>query len=508
MPSPGGILLSPRVAIPSLVEESLPSERVVLGSVLMDPARLADLTVTGPDFANHHQPILDAMLGLALTVHAFDMSTLIDELQRRGQLGAVGGRAYIFSLTEGLPRHVALEQHCAKIRSSSLRRKLARLCDRVLAGCSDLTIDPAIALAQLLEQVADIDAPAHGADLGLVSADEVAPETTEWLIEPYLPKKCLSLLVGDPGDGKSFAALSFSGALTRGKVLFAGITGSPQNVIYLSNEDSAGELRSRFDRMGGDPKRLWFESAERAINLGQAAAIEAAVQKHEAALVVVDTITSHFGGKIDFHKASEVAAVLAPLSALARRTGVAILGLMHMSKAIQAKSLYRVQGSTAFAGAARSVLGIGPDTSEPARPILASDGREPTRRILVHMKVNGSAKASSRKFLIDDHGVTWGELSGLGAADVLGAETQAEDRSEMSGATEFLREALGHGSRDAEEVKAEAKSQGISDRTLRRAKLALGVESRKKSVREGWIWWLAAKDGQGGQGGQGGPTVQ
>ena len=268
-------------------------------------------------------------------------------------------------------------------------------------------------------------------------------------------------------------------------------------MIYLSNEDGVGVLRARFDRLGGDPKRMWFESAERAINLGHAGAIEAAVQKHEAALVVIDTVTSHFGAKVDFHKASEVAAVLGPLSAMAQKTDTAVLGLMHLSKSMQGKSLYRVQGSTAFAGAARSVLGVGRDPSDP------------TRRILVHMKSNGGEQGSSREFVIDNCRFTWGNLSGLGAADVLGPETPAEERGALSIAKNFLHEVLSQGSRNAEEVESEAKSQRISDSTLRRAKAALGVKSRKKSVREGWIWWLPEGDHERAhEDAQQGPTVQ
>jgi hypothetical protein len=273
--------------------------------------------------------------------------------------------------------------------------------------------------------------------------------------------------------------------------------------LYLSNEDGPGELRARFDKLGGDPSQIWFESAEHLINLCPAGASEAAVLKYSAVLVVIDTVTSHFGGKVDFHKASEVAAILAPLAAMGQRTGAAILGLMHLSKSMQAKSLYRVQGSTAFAGAARSVLGVGHDPSDP------------TIRILAHMKSNGSAQGSSRKFSIDDNGVTWGELSGLGAADVLGPEMPAEERSETSTAMEFLREALSQGSRDAGELKSEAKSQGIAERTLKRAKLQLGVKHRRTSFGGAAIWWLHDDTGQSGQSGQsgqqgdqGGPTVQ
>jgi RecA-family ATPase len=223
-------------------------------------------------------------------------------------------------------------------------------------------------LGELRDQAANIEAPgSHDLDLKLISAAEVKPEVTEWLIEPYVPRKCLSLLVGDPGDGKTWIGLSLAAGLTRGTIPFVGGSAPPQSVLYLSNEDGPGELRARFDRLGGDAAHMWFESAEHLINLSQAGAIEAAVQKHGAALVVIDTITSHFGAKADFHKASEVAAILGPLAAMGQRTGAAILGLMHLSKSLQGKSLYRVQGSTAFAGAARSVLGVGRDPSDPTK---------------------------------------------------------------------------------------------------------------------------------------------
>ena len=103
MSSPGAAVISPSVVIPNLAEEALNSEKIVLGSVLMDPARLSEVTAAGPDFTKQHQPVLDAMLGLVVSARDFDMSTLIDELHRRGQLAAIGGRPYICSLTEGLP---------------------------------------------------------------------------------------------------------------------------------------------------------------------------------------------------------------------------------------------------------------------------------------------------------------------------------------------------------------------------------------------------------------------
>ena len=161
-------MVSTRVIIPNLAEEGLDSERIVLGSILLRPELLQGLTITGSNFTKRHRPIFDAMIGLAVNGQKFDTLILSEELRRRGQL-EVNGAAYISDLTNR-PRYKSFEPHCARIRSASLRRELARLCDRVLAGCYDLTSDPAIALAQLRDQAADIDSPAHGSDLGLISA--------------------------------------------------------------------------------------------------------------------------------------------------------------------------------------------------------------------------------------------------------------------------------------------------------------------------------------------------
>ena len=155
--------------------------------------------------------------------------------------------------------------------------------------------------------------------------------------------------------------------------------------------------------------------------LGDIAGIEGAVNKHEAALVVVDTITTHFGAGADFHKASEVAAVLSPLVAMAQRTGAAVIGLMHLSKSSQSQSLYRVQGSVAFAGAARSILAVGTDPRDPDT-------------VLAHLKSNGAKEGPSRPFRITSGTVLWGDPSGLSAADILGPQPTAEDRTELDDA--------------------------------------------------------------------------
>lgn len=485
MPSrPGGLLLSPRVAIASLSEEASESERIVLGSLVLDASILSRLTVTGSDFSSQHHKIFDAMLAVLVDHESVDTFLVAEELRRRRQYWE-GAATYVCSLTDGLPRRVAIEGHCEKIRGAAIRRKLARLCEDTLSGCVDAMSRPVELLerhrAAILELV---DNRSSNSDsLALICGSDVAAETAQWLIAPYLPTGQLALLVGDPGSGKTFVSIALAAGITAGRPPFSEPC-EPQNVLYLSNEDAPSILRGRFDALGGDARRVWFESPERAISLADHGGIEAAIKKHEAVLVIVDTVTTHFGARVDFHKASEVAAVLSPLVAMAQRSGATVLGLMHLSKASQSHSLYRVQGSTAFAGAARSILAIGTDPSDPAL------------RVLTHLKSNGCAEGASRRFTIGGDGVTWGETTDLRAADVLRSEATAEDRGELATAKEFLREALSGGSRDAAEVRGEAKEQQISERTLKRAKSALGVKSRKSSFGGGWLWWLDGQEGQ------------
>jgi hypothetical protein len=449
---------------------------------------MESLTVTGSDFSERHRKIFDAMLAVFSKHASLDQNLVLDELRRRRQIWP-GAALYISSLSDAVGHGMALRDaplkgHCERVKSTAIRRKLALLCEQTLSACRDATAVPAEMLDHHLASACFISAErSDNASLGLVCAADVAPESMKMLIDPYIPAGKLVLLVGDPGQGKTFVALGFGAGITSGRPPFSELR-KPQNVLYLSNEDSPAILRARLDALGGDPARIWFESPERAISLTDHGGIEAAIKKHEAALVVVDTLTTHFGAKVDFHKANEVSAVLSPLVALAERSGATVLGLMHMSKSAQTHSLYRVQGSTAFAGAARSILAIGPDPSDP------------TTRVLTHLKANGTALGPSRRFTIGGDGVRWGDITELRAEDVLRSEATSEDRSATAAAVAFLQEALANGERNMKEIESEARANEIPKRTLMRAKANLGVRSRKTGFAGQWMWSLLGKSSQ------------
>jgi hypothetical protein len=93
-------------------------------------------------------------------------------------------------------------------------------------------------------------------------------------------------------------------------------------------------------------------------------------------------------------------------------------------------------------------------------------------------------------------------------ADGLLAEQPADRPSELNRATEFLRSFLRGGPKPAEEVKSAALQVGISERTLKRAKGAIGLIAEHEGYGTGskWLWRMVA-EGQSPEEGQPTHTV-
>ena len=205
-----------------------------------------------------------------------------------------------------------------------------------------------------------------------------------------------------------------------------------------------------------------------------------------ANLIVLDPVVGHLSGNIDSYKDHSVRRALAPLAALAEKTGAAILGVMHLNKSSSTDVLTRVSGSVAFGAAARSVLLLGED------PNAVEGGPE---RLLIHGKSNLGPPAVAARFRVEGRtitaeggeietsGIEWlGEDATATATRVLGGR---QEPSSLDAATGFLREVLTDGPLPSSEVKALAADEDITERTLKRAKKKLGIESQKKGFGAG-----------------------
>ena len=197
---------------------------------------------------------------------------------------------------------------------------------------------------------------------------ELAP--VEWLWKPYLPFGKLSVLQGNPGEGKTYFAMHLAAACTNGKLLPNMERMEPFNVIYQTAEDGLGDtVKPRLIEAGADLDRvLVIDDSEVQLTLSDER-IEKAIVENNARLVIIDPIQAYLGADVDMNRANEVRPIFMRLGQVAQRTGCAILLIGHLNKAAGMQSLQRGLGSIDIAAAVRSVMFIGKLKHDPTMRI-------------------------------------------------------------------------------------------------------------------------------------------
>lgn len=328
----------------------------------------------------------------------------------------------------------------------------------------------------------------------ITQLSSVTPEPVSWLWEPYIPRRKITLLEGDPGCGKTWVALSIASVLSHGNRWPVGGHARVGRTLYLTAEDGiADTLRPRLDAVGADVSRIYAltgtiridpatgeEIETGGVTIADVSTIEAALEEVRPALVVIDPIQGFLGANVDMHRANEVRPLLHQLSRWAEKYDCAMLVIRHLSKSPAAKGIYRGLGSIDFTAAARSVL-------------LAGESPETGDRAVVHIKSSLAAAGSSVGYeLRAGHGLWWTGESDATAGSILAAEPVESERSALDDAEEWIRAQLRDGPVSAEEIRKRARKDGIAWRTISRAKRAAGATSRKTG--EEWVWTLENKD--------------
>ena len=329
---------------------------------------------------------------------------------------------------------------------------------------------------------AAIAAPAGGRPSRVRRASDIPPQAVAFLWRPYIACGKLTLLEGDPGQGKSWIAAALATAGSRGK----GLPGAEpfaafRSLIFTAEDGLADTLRPRLDLLGADCDAVLLH--DQPLDLAQAddfGEIEQALVEHRPRLVILDPIVAYLGAKTDAYRANEVRAILAPLARLAERHGCAVLAVRHLNKSRGTRSIYAGQGSIDFTAAARSVLLAGCGADDDAE------------RALVHIKSNLAAVGPTLAYTIDEQGFRWAGASPLRASDLLAPEATGDDLSSLDEARGFLRSLLGAGPVPTNEVWTAAGQAGIAERTLRRAKQLEGIVARRQGYGPAgsWRWSL------------------
>ena len=322
--------------------------------------------------------------------------------------------------------------------------------------------------------------------LKLLTMSDIPTEEVQWLWYPYLPRGKITIIQGDPGEGKTTFVLALAALLTCGLPMPGGAESlPPMNIIYQTAEDGlADTVKPRLTALGADCSRvLVIDESERELTLSDHR-IAQAIQETDAGLLVLDPIQAYLGEGVDMHRANEVRPVFKRLGQLAEQTSCAIVLVGHMNKMQGVKSAYRGLGSIDFRAAARSVL-------------LVGRSREDSEtRVVVHDKSSLAPEGASILFsLHSDTGFSWNGFCDTTASELLSGSGSSTTKTEQ--AERLLLELLKDGEVASEELLKQSSALGISERTLKIAKQNQGVVS----VRRGDRWYATLPDtGQEGKG--------
>lgn len=321
-------------------------------------------------------------------------------------------------------------------------------------------------------------------ELEIIRMSEIQMREVKWLWYPYIPFGKLTIIQGDPGEGKTTFALRLAAACSTGRPMPGMESLSPFNVIYQSAEDGLEDtIKPRLTEAGADQERVInIREDKKSLHLLDSR-IEKAILQCDAKLLILDPLQGYLGERIDMNRANEIREVMKAIGQVAQRTGCAIVLVGHLNKATGMSSAYRGLGSIDFRAAARSVLVVG------------RLRKNKNIRVIVHDKSSLAPEGKSLAFnLGNDDGFRWLDgYDGISAEDLLSGISSQQETKTMQ-AEEIIRTMLEDGAEipGEEIVKAAARRQ-ISRRTVNEAKKNIaGIVSRKVGTK--WMWSIQNED--------------
>jgi len=315
----------------------------------------------------------------------------------------------------------------------------------------------------------------------MIIMSTVQSREVEWLWYPYIPYGKITIIQGDPGDGKTTMVLNLAAKMSRGEGMDDNMKlEGPANIIYQTAEDGlADTVKPRLEQANAECDRISvIDESDKPLSMIDER-LEAAVIIQNAKLLILDPIQAYLGGGMDMNRANEARSMTKKLGALAEKTGCAIILIGHMNKAAGNKAAYRGMGSIDFFAVARSVLLVG-----------RIEG-QPNMRAVVQIKNNLAAKGNSKAFELAEGGFYWRGDCEITEDEVLGGFAPKENKLEQ--AVQLLKSLYGPKvCLKSMEIVDLAEEEGISKRTLENAKKKLGIKAKR--INNTWYWDLDSEN--------------
>jgi replicative DNA helicase len=371
----------PDLTLDAGLPANLDAERTILGAILLDNAAHSEAAekLSADDFSlDSHRRIFLRMSELRNEQRAVDIVTLANELARYKEIEAVGGVAYLASLTEGLPRRPVIEEYIRIVKDKSLLRRLMSICSAAIARAADQS-EPALEVLDMAESQL-LEVSEKGITRGLESLDQIVAGSFGTIDNLYkqsreitglathfyeldrwtsgLQKGELIIIAARPSMGKSALAINMAqNAAVKGGATVAVFS------LEMSKESLLRRMLSAQARVDQRKLQTGFIPREDQVKLQNALnqLLEARIFIDDSAgitlaemraksrrlkqsaggldLIVVDYLQlmtatpASAGGKRYENRTQEVSAISRGLKALAKELDVPVVALSQLSRA-------------------------------------------------------------------------------------------------------------------------------------------------------------------------------
>lgn len=317
--------------------------------------------------------------------------------------------------------------------------------------------------------------------------DRVKERSVDWLWYPYLAKRFVTIVEGNPGTGKSYLIQKVAMAIADGEKLPSErpktVTGK---TVFFDLENPPEEVtKSRLAANGCENQRNYFQ-VPCAFSIDDPDALlslEKTVRVLKPKLVVFDTL-NHYVGDVDLHRSAEAATAVGEFARIAQEYDCAVVLIRHLRKSTTSAVLMG-QGNASIAGTARIVAAVGRSPEDPkvSVVVVTKNNIGATPRALEF----SVTKSESPRYP-DRSTFEWRDFSDLTADDIFAPVKKSTGRQpkERESCEDWILDMVANRAVRATDLNKKASNEGHSKSTFDRARRGLRkakeIERFKKSV--------------------------